>query len=174
MRIIPATAAVVALLLQLPVANRGFAQAEDSGFDRGGFTLLIGSGVGSTDNWRGGVGFAGPSFGIGGFATKNVAIMARFTGVFSGSLAYFTGLSMQYWMSNRFNVEGGPVGGVWFQGLETGGLGFGLIVGAGYTIIGSGKHSLQVSVEYAFLNDVTFGGSRVIHNFGIILRYQLL
>ena len=75
-------------------------------------------------------------------------------------------------MSNRFNVEGGPVVGVWFQGLETGGQGFG--VGAGYTIIGSGKHSLQVSVEYAFLSDTSFGERRVIRNLGIILRYQLL
>ncbi len=174
MRIIPATAAIVALLLQLPVANMGFAQAEDSGFERGGFTLLIGSGVGSTDNSRGEVGLAGPSFGIGGFASKNVAIMARLTGVLSNArISYSTGLSVQYWVSNRFNVEGGPVVGFWFEG-ETGGRGYGLMLGAGYTIIGSGKHSLQVSVEYAFVNDTTYRESRVARNYGIILRYQLL
>ena len=174
MRVIPAVAAVFALMLQLPAADMGFAQAEDSGFERSGLTLLLGSGVGINNDWPRGLGFAGPSLGIGGFASKNVAVMVRGTGVFSNThLSYFTGLSMQYWMTNRFSVEGGPGVGVWLESLERGGEGFGLIIGASYTIIGGGMHGLQISAEYAFISDTGSRRRRVARSLGIVLRYQL-
>ena len=173
-RTIPAAAAVVVLLLQMSVANMGFAQVESARFNRGGLTLLLGSGVGINGGWPRGVGLGGPSLGIGDFLEEDLAVMVRGTGVFSSDrLSYVVGLSLQYWLNNRFSVEGGPGVGAWMHTLEEGGQGFGLIVGTSYTVLGGGMHSLQVGVEYAFFSSYP-GNRRVVRNLGLVLRYQLL
>jgi hypothetical protein len=79
------------------------------------------------------------------------------------------GPTLQYWASDRFNVEAGLGGGLWESEGESE-SGFGLILGAAVTIFNRGKHNLQLGVEYA----PAFTDPGTVHNVGFTLGYQFL
>lgn len=124
------------------------------------------------------VGLAGANLGVGGFLTEDLALMFRLSGT---NVAYDLGLpetfsqvsavggpAVQYWISDRFNLEAGVGLGIWNADDEEGDRGLGLILGAGVTIFNRGKHNLQVGVEYA----PAFTKPGAIHNVGFTLGYQ--
>ena len=148
--------------------------------DRSGFTLLVNLGAGIQHD-KGieetGVGVGGVNFGIGGFATPNLAILARYSGT---SVSYDTAVgdigrisgvfapTLQYWAGDRVYLEGGVGAGVWVAEDESN-SGLGLILGAGFTVWNRGKHNLQLGFEYA----PAFTDPGTVHNFGITFGYQL-
>lgn len=157
------------------------ASASAQSADRGGFTFLVNTGVGlQQDSYLedSGVGLAGANFGIGGFLTKKLALLGRFSattakydgGIF-GSYTQTSGVfgpTVQYWPSDRFSIEAGGGAGVW-TGEGDSERGGGLILGTAVTLFNRGKHNLQVGVEYA----PVFTSSATVHNIGITLGYQL-
>lgn len=152
--------------------------------DRQGFTLLLDVGAGiqhDTAVESTAIGLAGVNLGIGGFVTPDLAIMGRIsttTGThevetFFGDVDFtqisgVVGAVVQYWPSDRVNVEVGGGSGLWTTEGDSD-TGLGLILGAGFTVFNRGKHNLQIGVEY--LPVFTDGA---IHNFGITFGYQLL
>ena len=159
-------------------ATVGNAAAQTSP-DRGGFTLLVNLGVGiqqDTAIEETAVGTAGLNLGVGGFIKPNLAILGRFSGTNAkydtafGEFRQVSGVvgpTLQYWASDKVYLEGGAGLGVWSAEDESD-SGFGLILGAGFTVWNRGKHNLQVGVEYApaFTDNA-------VHNFGITFGYQL-
>jgi len=148
---------------------------------RGGFTVLVGLGTGiqhdsALEETK--AGLAGLNFGVGGFLSENLALMFRISGTnvrydFGGSdefrqVSGVGGASLQYWLSNRVNVEAGVGGGFWSVEDEQD-TGAGLILGTAATIFNRGNHNVQVGVEYA----PAFTDSGTVHNIGITLGYQL-
>ena len=123
------------------------------------------------------VGLAGLNLGVGGFLSEDLALMFRISGTnvnydFGGGdefrqVSGVGGASLQYWLSNRFNVEAGVGGGFWTVEDEQE-SGLGLILGAAATIFNSGKHNLQIGFEYA----PAFTDPGTVHNVGITLGYQ--
>jgi hypothetical protein len=170
---------VVALvtLTTLLAGSRAFAQ------DRGGFTALVDIGVGvqndaSIEETE--VGLAGLSFGVGGFLTRDFALMFRLAGTnvsydfgASGNYGQASGVvapTVQYWVSNRVNIEAGAGWGFWSADSDEDETGLGLILGAGVTIFNRGKHNLQFGVQYT----PAFTKPGTIHNVGFTFGYQLL
>jgi hypothetical protein len=148
--------------------------------DRGGFTLLVDAGVGVQNDTaieETAVGVAGLNFGVGGFVTRKMAIMARYSGTAAsygtpvGDIDQISGVfapTFQYWPGRRLYLEGGLGAGVWdAEGDSNSGLG--LILGAGFTVWNRGKHNLQLGFEYA----PAFADPGAIHNVGITFGYQL-
>lgn len=181
-RVICSIQVVSLCLVSLLVTERqALAQNEAN---RGGFTILVNLGVGiQNDSFleETSTGVAGLNLGIGGFLTRDLALMGRFSGTtavfdeFVGFFGEFTqvsgvmGATLQYWPSDRFYVEAGPGVGVW-SAESSSDQGFGLITGAGVTIFNRGKHNLQVGFEYA----PAFTDPGTVHNIGITFGYQFL
>ena len=168
-----------ALCLAALFVNQGTALAQDN--NRGGFTLLVNAGYAvqhDSASGRSGNGQAGLNLGIGGFLTRNLALMFRVSetsvtsrAVVLGELNQASGVlggTLQYWVSDRIAIEAGA------------GLGFvediyqadspGLVLGIAATLFNRGKHSLQAGVEYA----PAFRQSGTISNVGFTLGYQFL
>ena len=146
---------------------------------RQGFTALVNFGVGvqRIGELDPSFGFAGVNVGVGGFLTNDLAVLVRFSGTSVnrdlGSFDSVTLLSgvlgptVQYWVSDRINIQGGVGPSFWEEGSsrETG---LGLIVGMGAVVYSKRKHSLQVGVEYA----PAFTDSATVHNLGVTFGYQ--
>ena len=78
--------------------------------------------------------------------------------------------AVQYWLSNRFNIEAGAGVGFWNAGNDEEESGLGLILGAGITLFNRGKHNLQFGVQYA----PAFTDPGTVHNLGFTFGYQFL
>ena len=125
------------------------------------------------------VGLAGLNLGVGGFLTEDLALLFRISGTnvsYDGGLfgdisqvSGVAGTTLQYWVSDRFNIEAGHGLGFWSIGDETE-RAFGFILGAGVTIFNRGNHNIQVGVEYA----PAFTDSGTVNNLGFTLGYQFL
>jgi hypothetical protein len=180
----------LACLLTLGVlANPAFAQDEPSGPNRKGFTLFLSLGAGFQADEvldDGAFGIGGLNLGLGGFLSPDLALMFRASGTtasynvledFGGELDFTQtsgvgAIALQYWISDRFNIEGGPGFGFWvadLEGTDADDAGFGFLVGAGYSVFQSSKVNLQLGVELA---PVFTDGSVV--NLGFNLGFQLL
>jgi Outer membrane protein beta-barrel domain len=168
---------VLVPLLTLLAGNRAFAQ------NRGGFTGLVDIGVGvqnDTSIEETAAGFAGLSGGVGAFLTRDFALMFRLTGTSVsydfgaagdyGQTSGVVGPTIQYWISDRFNIEAGAGWGFWRGHTDEDETGLGLILGAGVTIFNRGKHNLQFGVQYS----PAFTDPGTIHNVGFTLGYQFL
>jgi len=180
--------------LSIVVCVSGVSSAQDEGtdtdtaavekipYDRGGFTLLLTLGAGyqndaalSESAW----GLGGLNLGIGGFLNEDLALMFRVSGTNvsydvtgGGSVSQVSGVGgvgVQYWPNDKVNVEGAV--GMGFWDLEgTSDQSFGLILGAAYAFFNSGKHNLQVGLEYA----PAFTDPDTVHNLGIVFGWQFL
>jgi hypothetical protein len=158
----------------LIAGNRAIAQ------DRGGFTALVDFGAGVQHDSgleESAFRLAGVSFGVGGFLTDDLALMFRLAGTTVdydlngfeyGQSSGFVGPSLQYWLSDRLNVETGAGVGFWRGDTDEDNLGFGLLLGAGYSIFNRGKHNLQLGVHYA----PAFTDPGTVHNLGFTFGYQ--
>jgi hypothetical protein len=148
--------------------------------DRGGFTALVEMGVGIQNDSAiedTAVGLAGLGFGVGGFVNPNLAVMFRLTGTnVSYDLAGLdydqssgvAGPVVQFWLSDRVNLEGGAGYGYWRGDNDDDSRGLGLILGAGVSILNRGKHNLQVGAHYL----PAFTDPGTVHNFLFTLGYQ--
>jgi hypothetical protein len=165
--------AVVAMVL---AGGRGFAQ------DRGGFTALVDAGAGVQRDTAIGetkIGVAGLNFGVGGFLTRDVALMFRLSGTnVTYDLAFgeyrqisgVTGPTVQWWLSDRFNIEAGAGFGYWNADTGEDSRGLGILLGTGVTLFNRGKHNLQFGVQYA----PAFTDPGTVHNVGFTIGYQFL
>ena len=169
----------VAMLVVLAIFLAGshvFAQ------DRGGFTALVDIGVGvqhdtTIDETQSGL--AGLNVGIGGFLTRDFALMFRLAGTavsydlgasgYYSQLSGFAGPSLQYWLSDRFNLEAGAGVGFWSVD-DVDETGLGLLFGVGVTIFNRGKHNLQFGVQYV----PAFTAPGTVHSIGFTFGYQFL
>jgi len=150
---------------------------EVDGPDRGSFTLILDVGLGlQHDGFFGRTepGWGGLNLGIGGFVTDDAALMFRLSGttVTYGAVQQSSGVmgpALQYWTSDRFFITAGVGAGFWgVDGDTDGGLGF--ILGGGYALLNSGKHNLQLGIEYA----PAFTEPDAVHSVGITVGWQLL
>ena len=138
--------ALVALAVLLS-GSGAFAQ------DRGGFTALVDAGVGVQND--SGIeethtGLAGLSFGVGGFFSKEFALMFRLTGT---TVGYdFGGAGWGFWSGDTDEDE----------------TGVGLILGTGVTLLNRGKHNLQFGVQYS----PAFTDPGTVHSVGFTVGYQ--
>ena len=164
---------LVCLLAVALSGARAFAQ------DRGGFTAMVDLGFGVQHDAaieETGVGVAGVNVGVGGFLTDNLAVMFRLSGtsvVYDlgadyGQMSGVMGPALQFWLSDRFNVEAGGGIGYWRGDTDEDNQGLGLIFGAGVSIFNRGKHNLQVGVQYA----PAFTDPGAVHNIGFTIGYQ--
>ena len=119
---------------------------------------------------------AGMNLGIGGWLSEDLVLWFRGSGTSAdlGSVWQTSGVgavAVQYWPSERVNLEGGLGFGFW-DIEETGEAGFGIMLGVGFPIFTSqgGGHSLQFGLEYAG----AFTDPEPIHNFGLTFGWQLL
>jgi hypothetical protein len=147
--------------------------------DRGGFTAMVDIGVGIQNDSaieETAVGLAGINAGVGGFFNENLALLFRVSGtnatfdlgeVDYGQTSGFAGPAVQYWLSDRFNIEAGGGVGFW-NGAGENNEGLGLLLGAGLSVFNRGKHNLQVGVQYA----PAFTEPGTVHNFGFTFGYQ--
>ena len=175
-----------------PVAEQRVIQSSEVGPDREGFTLLLSLGVGFqslesdlTDESATGLG--GLNIGLGGFIGKRTAIMARISGTNAtyevdggGEFSVLSGtgaLTIQYWVSDNFFIEGGPGLGFGEISADTAlgsvsenETGFGIHVGGGFVVFNKGRNNIHIGVEYApaFLDGID------INNIGVTVGYQLL
>ena len=182
----PPLIGIIALSLFAIVMTGGRALAQNAP-QRGGFTILLDLGAGvqrDGSSQESTVGLAGLNLGVGGFLTKDLALMFRLSGTSAqhdhvspsglptlrlSRVSGVGGTTLQYWVSDRFNVEGGGGWGHWtIKGGNA--LAFGLIVGSGVTIFNRGKHNLQFGVHYA----PAFTNPRTVHNIGFTVGYQFL
>ena len=111
--------------------GRAFAQ------DRGGFTALVDFGLGVQNDGsieETAVGLTGVNFGIGGFLTRDVALMFRLSGTNVtydlaggdyGQTSGVAGPALQFWLSDKFNVEAGAGVGFWRSDTDEDNQGFG-------------------------------------------------
>ena len=147
---------------------------------RGGFTFLVNLGVGvqrdsGFENTA--VGWAGLNIGVGGFLNEKMAALFRTSGtnvVHSvgglGEARQTSGVaagSLQYWISDRFTIEGGLGLGFWRIEDETE-RGLGAIVGAGAVLLNRGRHNVLANVEYV----PAFTDPAAVHNLGFTIGYQ--
>lgn len=79
-----------------------------------------------------------------------------------GQTSGFAGPALQFWLSDRLNVEAGAGVGFWRGDGDEDNQGFGLQLGAGYSIYNRGKHNLQLGVHYS----PAFTEPGTVHNFG--------
>ena len=156
----------------------GYAVAQE----RGGFTALVDAGIGvqnDTSIQETAVGLAGVNLGVGGFLTPNLALIFRLAGT---NVTYDLGIgdygqssgvaapAIQYWLTDRFNIEAGAGVGFWRGDTDEDATGLGLILGAGVTIFNRGKHNLQFGIQYV----PAFTDPGTIHNVGFTFGYQFL
>ncbi len=168
---------VLALLTILLADGPAFAQ------ERGGFTALVDLGVGvqhDTSIEETAVGLAGLNVGAGAFLTRNLALMFRLAATNvsydfgpAGDYRQVSGIvgpALQYWVSDRFNVEAGAGFGFWSAGSDEDETGLGLLLGAGVTVFNRGRHNLQFGIQYV----PAFTDPGAVHNVGFTLGYQFL
>jgi hypothetical protein len=168
-----------ALWMFVALLTSGRASAQD----RGGFTALVDIGAGvqhdaAIDETAAGT--AGLGFGIGRFLTRDVGLLFRVAGTTVnydleaageyGQSSGFVGPSVQYWLSDRFNIEAGAGWGFWSAASDEDETGLGLILGAGVTLFNRGKHNLQLGVQYS----PAFTDPATVHNIGLTFGYQFL
>jgi len=157
-------------------AGAAFAQEPPN---RSGFSLLLTMGVGfqSTEFLdESAVGLGGLNLGIGGFLTPDLALFFRISGTNVNqtdfditTVSAVGGPSVQWWVNDSINLEGGlGFGVVDYEGFDDNG--FGLILGAGFSVFHRGKNSLQFGVEYA----PVFVDSGNVQNVSIAFGWQLL
>ena len=151
-----------------------------------GFTLLLNMGVGMQNDGayeESAIGLSGLNIGIGGFLTDNIALMFRISGTsvkYSFDAEFFGtefdidqtsgvgGPTIQYWVSDKLNIEGGLGYGFWSsEGFSE--SGFGAILGIAYVVFQTGNSNFQVGAEFApaFLDPET------VYNFGLVFGWQL-
>ncbi len=164
-----------------------FTSKQAHGQDRGSFTALLTLGYGLQSNAfvdESGEGLSGLSFGIGGFVSRDFALMFRLSGSNVdyqlespiGNVDYnvVSGVGVldgQFWLTDRLNFEAGAgFGFASFEDEELDDTGLGIFTGVGFSILLRGKFSLQVGVEYApvFLDDQT------VQNVGFNMGFQFL
>lgn len=184
-------AAALGLVAVVGTEGQALAQAAP---ERGGFTILVNLGAGVQQDTfleQSAVGLAGLNLGVGGFLTEDLALLFRisgtgaayeggsrflrrtFPGLFTADFKQYSGVggpTLQYWVSDRFNVEAGGGLGFWMDPARNSGSAFGLILGTGMTIANRGRHNLQVGVEYA----PAFTDPGTVHNIGFTVGYQFL
>lgn len=165
---------VVSLVLVAPPA----AVAQDTP-ERDGFTMLLSLGAGLQDDGalpESGTGFGGLNLGIGGFLNERVALWFRVSGTTVtydtpfGDLTQtsgFGGPALQYWVSERFAVEGGLGFGFW-SAEDADDTGMGLMLGGDFVVWTNGPHSLHLGVEYA----PAFTDPDTVHNYGLVFGWQ--
>lgn len=148
--------------------------------DRAGFTALVDIGAGIQNDSaieETAVGLSGINAGVGGFLNENLALMFRIAGSNVGydlggadydQVSGFAGPSLQYWLSDRINVEAGAGVGYWTGSTDEDNQALGLIFGTGFSVFNRGKHNLQVGVHYA----PAFTEPGTVHNFGVTFGYQ--
>jgi hypothetical protein len=148
-----------------------------------GFTALVNIGAGFQHDFDfgGGAGVGGLNFGIGGFVTHKLAILARFSGTtvdfsdlvfpqitITQSSGVF-GATAQYWTTPRFALEAGGGYGSWNDSNGAASdASWGLILGASVIVFEHGSHHLVVGGEYAPV--ITSAGT--VHNIGVTAGYQ--
>ena len=164
---------VLSALAVLVAAGRSDAQ------DRGGFTALVDLGLGVQSDSaieETAVGLGGLGFGVGAFLNPNLAVMFRLTGTSVtydlgedyGQSSGVGGGAVQYWLSDKLNVEAGAGLGYWRGDNDDSSRGLGLILGAGMSVWNRGKHNLQAGAHYL----PAFTDPGTVHNFLFTLGYQ--
>ncbi len=159
--------------------------------NRGSFTAIVVAGYGvqlDAIDGESGEGVSGLAFGIGGFVSRDLALMFRLAGttveydliseelglpqrVTPMMVSGMVGIDGQYWLNDRWNVELGVGRGfVGEADSDTDEAGLGLLGALGYAVFLKGKFSAQLGVEYT----PVFLGERMVHNVGINLGLQLL
>jgi hypothetical protein len=171
-----------AVVLALAVLTLGLAPVETSAQaaaspDRGGFTMLLSLGVGRQNDLalpEAKTALAGINVGLGGFLTDDLVLWGRVSGttadydVFQQTSGVVAPV-LQYWVNDKFNIEGGVGVGIWtIEDANESGLG--VMAGLGFVIFNSGRHNLQIGVEYAG----AFTEPDTIHNMGLTFGWQLL
>jgi hypothetical protein len=160
-----------------------------------GLTLLVnlGAGVRRDDFYEETLTGVTSNFGIGGFVTEKVAILARYGATTMGTLdthstcvvvigsgspqpcgsrveAGVAGATAQFWVARRFALEGGGGLGFWNDSGGGSGKGFGLILGGTVGILKPGPHLLTAGITYM----PVFTSSMTIHVLGIVIGYQYI
>jgi hypothetical protein len=157
------------------------ATASEPGSGRRGFTFEATLGGGFQYRTADGTtqgGIFGPTFGVGWFITKDLAVLGRVmhSMVWEDddfrTVAGAGGVVAQYWLGDQVRLEAGPgIGWGRRVGVEdfTDDWGFGLLTGVGVAVWQNRQHALTVGVEYApaFLEDVT------LHSVGGVVGWQL-
>ena len=87
-----------------------------------------------------------------------------------GQAAGVAAPTVQYWLSDRVNIEAGVGWGFWSADTDENETGLGVILGAGMTIVNRGKHNLQFGVQYS----PAFTEPGTVHNLGFTIGYQFL
>jgi hypothetical protein len=150
---------------------------------RDGFTLLLTMGLGlqkidshSDSN----TGLGGLNLGIGGFVSRDLAVLFRISGTNVQSnrpwersrdlVSGVSGIAAQYWASDSFNFEAGLGMGFLDAGSYSYGRGYGLILGGAFSFYHGDTSSLQLGIEFApvFLDNET------IYNLCFAFGWQLL
>jgi hypothetical protein len=146
---------------------------------RKGFTILVNLGAGvQHDSFfeASAGGLAGLNLAVGGFDNPRTAVTFRVSGT---NVRYGSGIfrvnqgsgvagpAIQYWTSDRVNIEAGIGVGFWQTALADD-TGLGLILSTNGVVFSQGRHSLQFGVEYA----PVFVESGTIHNVGFTFGYQ--
>lgn len=165
---------VASLILVAP----GAVVAQDTP-ERDGFTMLLSLGLGLQDDGalpESETGIGGLNLGIGGFLNERVALWFRVSGTTVtydtpfGDLTQtsgFGGPALQYWVSERFALEGGLGLGLW-SAEDVDDTGVGLMLGGDFVVWTNGPHSLHVGVEYAS----AFTDPETVHNYGLVFGWQ--
>lgn len=165
-------ALVIALLIVI-AASPAFAQAPA----HSGFTGLVNVGVGfQHDEALGnGAGVGGVNFGLGGFITKRIALLARFSGTdvdfgsgptLSQTSGIFAG-TLQCWLNRWASIEGGAGFGSWTAEGGASEAGLGLLIAFHASVFQKGRHHVRLGVEY-----VPVFTDTSVHNVGIVVGYQ--
>jgi hypothetical protein len=202
--VVPVLVVFIAMLTAPALAQMEPVEDPSAGPDRSGFTILLTLGLGLQSGeyvvegyeysfvpeYSSGseIGLGGLNLGIGGFVSPDLAVMFRISGTNvqyesasdnrwdTGVVSGVGGVSVQYWINDAINLEGGfgyGIASVEPPGTEkrTDKTGYGFIVGAGFSFFHRGKTSLQAGVEYA---PVILDGGKFVHNLCIAFGYQRL
>lgn len=180
----PARAQVAATPTAAPYRSITFADQSATIQPSGahGFTVMVNIGLGFEHDYfyGGGVGLAGLNFGIGGFVTPRLAILARLsgtvveyddpvvTGLKRSQNSSVFGATAQYWATPRVAIEAGGGFGQWSDETGAADAGWGLILGGSVIVFEHGSQHLLVGAEYAPV--LTAAGT--VHNVGVTFAYQ--
>ena len=142
-----------------------------------GFTVFINIGAGvQKDEFYGetSTGLAGLNFGVGWYVADNVAVLFRGSGTRGsfqdGDVDQVSGVfggTIQFWLNQRFAIEGGAGLGRWSDNFGDSDTGFGIIAGVTAVLVQRGSHHITAGAEYApvFTTDGT------VHNIGFVVGY---
>jgi hypothetical protein len=169
--------------------------ARQNGSGHRGLTVLVnaGAGVRRDDFYEETLTGVTSIYGIGGFVTDKVAILARYGGTTMGTLdthsscvtivgsgppqpcgirvqSEVAGATAQFWASRRFALEGGGGLGFWNDSGGGSDKGLGLILGGTVSILKPGPHLLTAGVTYM----PVFTSSMTIHAVGFVIGYQYI